>query len=94
MLTITTKYLHPTDTKGARIQASTSDGNAVTTPYDHACRPSEAHAQALWRWLERHAPKSRHARWASVGDGDTRHWLPVDMLEVFARPAASFTEAR
>lgn len=91
MLTITTKYLCPTDTKGARITASTSDGNAVTTPYAYECGATEAHARALWRWIERHTPNTRHTRWTCTGDGDVRHWLPADLAETFTRPT---TEAR
>lgn len=40
-----TKYLSPTDTRGARIKATSELGN-VTIPYDHSASMEGAHFQA------------------------------------------------
>ena len=46
MKAITTKYLGPTDTKGARIRAHDGDGNAVTVPCRGASTSEQNHAAA------------------------------------------------
>jgi hypothetical protein len=45
---ITTKYLNPTNNKGARIKAtaSTGDTHTLTIPYDHALSASGCHSAA------------------------------------------------
>ncbi|WP_059491413.1 hypothetical protein [Burkholderia ubonensis] len=45
MQAIVTKYLGPTDTRGARIKAS-CDAGSVAIPFDHALGQEERHAAA------------------------------------------------
>lgn len=42
---ITTKYIGPTDRRGARIKASDGDGNSLTQSYDYGASDGERHAQ-------------------------------------------------
>lgn len=46
MKAIRTKYTGPTDTRGARIIASTEDRNRCSIPYPHELNQTEAHAFA------------------------------------------------
>ena len=48
-LTITTKYLSVTTTRGARIKVSCSNGVFKTYGYDH--QASEPHVVAIWEFL-------------------------------------------
>jgi hypothetical protein len=45
MQAITTKYIGPSNTKGARIKA-TCDAGSTTIPYPHELSGSDVHAQA------------------------------------------------
>jgi hypothetical protein len=45
MQAITTKYINPTNTKGARIKA-TCDAGSITIPFDHANSEEQTHAKA------------------------------------------------
>jgi hypothetical protein len=48
MVTIFTKYLGATNTRGSRIKATASCGPTVTVPYDHAAKdPHNVAARAL-----------------------------------------------
>ena len=50
MKTIQTKYLGPTNYKGARIKASDEDGNSITIPYPYELSGEAVHrkgAEAL-----------------------------------------------
>lgn len=47
MQTITTKYLAPTNTLGARIKATTSSGSSKTISYPYELSGSECHIKAL-----------------------------------------------
>jgi hypothetical protein len=52
MKAIFTKYLGPTDVRGARIKASDHDGNSITVSYDHASHePHRDAALALCKKL-------------------------------------------
>ena len=54
MQAITTKYVGPTDTKGARIKATTSEsGDSVTVNYDHARNTDENHLFAANKLKEK-----------------------------------------
>lgn len=46
MIVITTKFYGPTNTKGARVVASTSGGHRHTVGYDYANGPLESHRKA------------------------------------------------
>ncbi len=46
MKAIQTKYLPPTNSRGARLKADDGDGNSVTIPRDHALSHEEAHKAA------------------------------------------------
>lgn len=52
MPVITTKYLGPTNTKGARIKVASDTGHASTYPYDHSA--SNPHIAALGQYLKQH----------------------------------------
>ena len=47
MQTITTKYLSPTNTLGARIKATTSSGISKTISYPYELSGAECHIKAL-----------------------------------------------
>lgn len=47
--TLVTKYLSPTNARGARIKVSCSNGSNKTYSYDHLS--SEPHAVAVWCFL-------------------------------------------
>lgn len=49
---ITTKYLPPTNTRGARIKATAACGS-ITIPWDHALNPCENHHAAARAFTER-----------------------------------------
>ena len=56
MKSIFTKYISPTDFKGARISASDGDGNRVIVGYNHASNePHRAAATALCKKMNWHA---------------------------------------
>ena len=62
MKAIMTKYLGPTDRRGARIKASDLDRNSVTVSYDHASHdPHRDAAVALIRKM------GWHGTWAEGG---------------------------
>lgn len=46
MQTITTKFIGPTSTRGARIKATSCSGQTLTISYDHALNSDCAHSQA------------------------------------------------
>ena len=46
MQAITTKWLSPTDTKDARIKATSSSGLTITIPYDNELEEEQAHRVA------------------------------------------------
>lgn len=47
MIAIQTKYLGPTDTKGARIKAFTCNGHSATIDYDYALNDEKLHFEAV-----------------------------------------------
>ena len=47
---IETKYLGPTNFKGARIRVKADAGKAVTVPWDYALNPADNHACACLRF--------------------------------------------
>ena len=47
MQTIETKYLGPTDHRGARIKATATNGDAVTIPYPHELNDTDKHIAAV-----------------------------------------------
>lgn len=89
MQAIETKYLPPTNHRGARIKASAQTGS-VTVPYDHALNYDENHiaaARALvkrFEWL---------GSWYSGGavKGDTFVHVPSDGGPAFTVRAARVT---
>ena len=46
MKAISTKYIGPTNTKGARIKAYAEGGNSVTISYPHELSTEKAHLEA------------------------------------------------
>lgn len=51
-ITIVTKFVGPTNTKGARVSAS-YDGERVTVAWDHALNPAQNHAAAARKLAEK-----------------------------------------
>ena len=67
MIAICTKYLSPTNTRGARIKAYAGEDStlSVTIPYPHTSNFGvDAHFVAVVEWNDRYAPGANH------------HWLP------------------
>lgn len=46
MKAIQTKYMGPTNVRGARIKATDNDGNSVTIPYPHELSGEDVHRAA------------------------------------------------
>jgi hypothetical protein len=67
MTAIRTKYLGPTNTRGARIKA-TANGRSITRPLDHATSGAERHA-IVARALARKLGWSGTLIAGSVADG-------------------------
>lgn len=61
MIAIETKYLGPTDYRGSRIKAYTTNGQQLTIPYPHEFSGAECHAVAA-RAL------ARKMDWTNAGD--------------------------
>lgn len=54
MLAIHTRYLGPSNVRGARIKAYTSDGRSVTVPYAHEFDALNAHHIACIAFIQKH----------------------------------------
>jgi len=70
MQTITTKYLAPTNTLGARIKATTSSGSSKTISYPYELSGSECHIKAL-RELNKQLDWSGDMTYSSTDTGYT-----------------------
>jgi hypothetical protein len=55
MIAIQTKYLGPTNTKGARIKAFTCNGHSATIDYDYALGDELLHFKAVKALREKYA---------------------------------------
>ena len=82
---IQTKFIKPTNTKGARVKAITSSGLSVTVPYDYALSYADAHWPAVQTLL-----KKFHLEWGNkfaVGssiDGTGYVFVPVQFDSNYA----------
>lgn len=47
MQTVETRYHGPTNTRGARISATSSDGVRVSVPFNHGLSPLNRHVEAV-----------------------------------------------
>lgn len=87
MQAIMTKYIGPTNTRGARIKATTGSGHAsVTVPYDHALPDEAVHwvaARALIVKMGWKGPGNRPWGWVAGGTRDGLAWVPHDRSEGF-----------
>ena len=54
MISIHTKYLSPTATKGARVKAYSYDGRSVTIPFDYSLGCVERHHKAAKAFIAKH----------------------------------------
>jgi hypothetical protein len=54
MIAIHTKYLSPTNSRGARIKAYTSDGRSVTIGYPYALSGVAVHHLAVVKFIQDH----------------------------------------
>jgi protein involved in temperature-dependent protein secretion len=81
MKAITTTYHGPTNTRGARISATDSDGNRVSVPYSHSGNEHDEAAMALCRKMGWHGRLiAGHTK-----QGRVYVWLtdePTDVLAV------------
>ncbi len=68
---ITTTYVAPTNTKGARIKASTEAGS-VTLPYDYGQNHDASHHYAAKALAEKYGWVGV---WAVGADGKQRHYV-------------------
>ena len=57
---IQTRYIRPTNTRGARIKATTSSGLSVTVSYDHALSYADAHWPAVQELIKKY-----HLEWGN-----------------------------
>ena len=75
MQTITTKFIQPTNSHGARIKATSSSGISMTCTYEYAMSSEENHEEVAMRLAER-------LEWDydfAVGDTPTGFvFVPVD----------------
>lgn len=84
--TIQTKYVGPTDSRGARIKATCSHGSAITIPYDSSLNGRENHDAAAIALADMHFPKTPYETETTLlrGDGFKTGWIyivvPVGML--------------
>ena len=68
MIVIHTKYLGPTDTRGSRVKAYTSDGRSVTVSYDSGLESVKAHLQAVHAFADKHLKYSPDVTRMAYGD--------------------------
>lgn len=54
MIAIQTKYIRPTNSRGSRIKAWTSNGHSVTISYPHEYSHETCHFQAVKALVEKH----------------------------------------
>lgn len=72
MQAIHTKYIGPSNTRGARVKAYTSDGRSVTIGYDHALNTEQAHFKAAQAFADKHlqyAPDTTRMAYGGSADG-------------------------
>ena len=62
MIAIHTKYMGPTNTRGACIKAYTGSGFSVTVPFDYSLDGVELHFKAVTALIARH-----HLDWSTDG---------------------------
>ena len=78
---ILTKYLGPTDHRGARIKAWSVTGKSVTVPYQHELEGEAVYRVALLRWLEKHRPLTsdilQRAEWVAGETVEGYAFVPV-----------------
>lgn len=51
---IVTKFLGPSNTRGARVKATVTSGKSVTISWDHSLRPDENHLRVAARCFQNH----------------------------------------
>jgi hypothetical protein len=68
-LTLTTKYLEATNTRGARIKVKCFYGESITVPYNHAFSGVEMHTFAVLEWLRKYKLDNKGFKFA-IGDSD------------------------
>jgi hypothetical protein len=54
MIAIQTKFIAPTNTRGARIKAYTSSGFSATISYPHASGSESSHFEAVKEMIKKH----------------------------------------
>jgi hypothetical protein len=77
MQTITTKYLPATNTRGARIKATSASGISVTMPLDYSLTISEAHRNAMISLCEK-------LKWTgTLAEGNTKNGYVYVFVDLF-----------
>lgn len=66
---IMTKYLGPTNFRGSRVTAFTSDGQRVTVGYDHSMSREDAHRKAAEALCEKYGWPADKLRCGGVHNG-------------------------
>ena len=77
---ILTKYLGPTDHRGARIKAWSVSKLSVTIPYPHELSGEACHRAALAAWLMKHRSTDdwmRRAEWVAGETTEGYAFVPV-----------------
>ena len=72
MIAIHTKYLGPTDKRGSRVKAYTSDGRSVTINFDNSLGSMLAHFAAAQSFVAKHMkypPNTDEMRYGDSADG-------------------------
>lgn len=72
-IAIQTRYLGPTNCRGARIQANTSQGHRCVIPYPHEANNLEGHRMAAEKLIEKY--RWRHQNLVAGGTRDGYVWV-------------------
>lgn len=78
MQAICTKYLGPTNTKGARIKAYTESGLSATVAYDHSLNTTENHYNAVKAFVARNPGTGPAWNWISGGIKGGFAWVNTE----------------
>lgn len=76
MITLTTKFCGPTNTKGSRIAVTCQHGKTrlMLVSWDYSLNPSQNHEKAVQWWIKKNYPEMMEKGWdtLSVHQGELR----------------------
>jgi hypothetical protein len=78
---IKTKYIHPTNHKGARIKATSSSGISLVINYDYGLNADQLHSEAALRLAARLGWIGQ--KLAAAGDDDGYIFVPVTAANTY-----------